>query len=73
MRNTDTCEEFEINLPYSELDKFLEDNVNIKQIFNKFPGYGDPIRLGVRKNDEGFKEVLGKVKENHKYSTIDVR
>ena len=25
MRNTDTCEEFEINLPYSELDKFLED------------------------------------------------
>lgn len=72
MRNTDTGEEFEINIPYIELEDYLKDNTNVKQIFNKFPGYGDPVRLGVRKHDSGFNEVLQKAKENHKYSTVNV-
>lgn len=25
------------------------------------PGVGDPVRLGVRRNDDGFREVLSKI------------
>lgn len=73
MRNTNTGEEFEVNIPYSELKNYLENNDNIVQVFNKFPGMVDPVRIGIRKHDSGFKEVLQKVKSNHKYSTVDVR
>jgi len=73
MRNTETGEEFEISLSMKEREEYLEENKHMKQIFNKFPAFIDPVKLGVRKHDAGFKEVLSKVKENHKYSTVDVK
>ena len=73
MRNIATGEDFEVNIPYSELKDYLESEDNIVQIFNKFPGMADPVRIGITKHDSGFKEVLEKVKSNHKYSTVDVR
>lgn len=71
MRNTETQEEFEVTMKYSELQEYLEANSHIQQIFNRFPAYGDPIRMGVRKPDDGFREVLQKGKHAHKRSTIN--
>lgn len=73
MKDTSTGEEFEVNIPYRELKDYLENNDNIVQVFNKFPGMVDSVRIGVRKHDSGFKEVLQKVKENHKHSNVDVK
>lgn len=70
--NTETQEQFELNIKYSELGTYLEDNPHLKQIFTKFPGTVDPVRIGVRKSDEGFKDALREVKSHHKHNTINV-
>jgi hypothetical protein len=71
MRNVETLEEFEVTLKYSELEQYLKDNTHIQQIFNKFPGTVDPVRLGVRKPDEGFRDALREVKNHHKKNSIN--
>lgn len=71
MRNNDTQEEFEVTLKYSELEQYLKDNPNIQQIFNRFPGTADPVRLGLRKPDDGFRDALRHVKANHKKNSIN--
>jgi hypothetical protein len=71
MRNDNTQEEFEVVLKYSELAGYLEDNYHITQIFNKFPGFGDPVRLGIRKPDDGFRDVLRNVRHHHKKDSIN--
>ncbi len=71
MRNNTTQEEFEVSLKYSELEQYLIDNTDIQQIFNKFPGFGDSIRLGVRKPDDGFRDVLKHIGGIHKKNDIN--
>lgn len=70
MRNNETLEEFEVTLKYSELEEYLKENPHIQQIFTKFPGMGDPVRLGLRRPDDGFRDVLKKAKI-HKHNTIN--
>jgi len=72
MRNTDTNEEFEVNFKYSDLSAYLLDNPNVKQIFTRFPGTVDPVNVGVRKTDEGFKDALREVRNAHRKNTINV-
>lgn len=47
----------------SELDQFKLDNPNLERCFtsDSAPAIGDPVRLGLRKPDAGFKEVLQKI------------
>lgn len=71
IRDNDTNEEFEVNMKYSELTEYLTDNPNFQQIFTKFPGVVDPVRIGMRKTDNSFRDVLSKAKSAHKHSTID--
>ena len=73
MRNNDTLEEFEVNLKYSDLEQYLQNNPNTQQIFNRFPATGDSVRLGIRKPDDGFRDALKEVKSAHKKNTIEVR
>lgn len=59
--NQTTGEEFELDMPYSELEKYLADNTEVRQTFRM--NLGDPIRMGVTKPPTDFsKYVLGKVK-----------
>jgi hypothetical protein len=71
MRNNETQEEFEITLKYSELEIYLKANPDIQQIFTKFPGTGDSVRLGIRKPDDNFRDVLKNVKHHHKKDSIN--
>lgn len=62
--DTDTHEEFELEMPYDELKGFLEANPNLNQTFRM--NLGDPIRMGVQKPPSDFsKYVLGRIKESH--------
>jgi hypothetical protein len=62
--DTETGEEFELEMPYEELKTFLENNTQLNQTFRM--NLGDPIRMGVTKPPSDFqKYVLGKVKEHH--------
>jgi hypothetical protein len=71
MRNNETQEEFEVNLKYIELEQYLIENPNINQIYTRFPATGDSIRLGLRKPDDGFRDVLKNVQHHHKKDNIN--
>jgi hypothetical protein len=69
--NTDTEEVFEVNMKFSELEDYFKQNPHCKQVFNKFPGLGDSVRLGIRKPDDGFRDALREVKNSHKRNSIN--
>lgn len=64
-RDTETNEEFERVLSMSERETYLEENPHIQQTFRKAPGIGDPVRLGLKKPDDGFRDVLREVRNHH--------
>lgn len=60
-RNKDTDEVFSKFMKIAEKDQYLADNPNIEQTYITAPATVDPVRIGVRKTDNGFKEVLQKI------------
>ena len=69
--NKDTEEVFEVNMKFAEVEQYLKDNTNLTQVFTKFPALGDPVRLGKRKPDDGFRDVLKTVSSHHKKNIIN--
>lgn len=69
--NTETNEEFDSSMSMAERESFLSENPHIKQIFKKFPGVVDPMRLGIRKPDDNFRDVLKNVRHHHKKDNIN--
>lgn len=68
--NTETEEVFTELMSISERDEFLTNNPHIKQNLAT-PGFADPVRLGVRKIDRSFNDVLLKAKSAHKGSNVN--
>lgn len=69
-KNIETNEVFERILSMSERETYLKENPHVKQIITVAPSIGDSVRLGIRKPDQGFREVLQKAKV-HKHNTIN--
>lgn len=61
-RNINTGEELEVFMKIAELDAFREANPHLQSIIGA-PMICDPVRVGARKMDSGFKEVLQKINE----------
>lgn len=53
------------------LDIFLTENPHIIQIFTRAPALVDCVRIGVKKVDNGFKDVLQKIHARTPGSTLD--
>ena len=70
-RNKETLEEFDKFMHISERDPYLEANPHLVQGINGAPLIGDPIRLGITKPPESFRDVLRAAKSKHKGSTIN--
>ena len=60
--NTKTKKQEIISMPMTELDLFKESNIHLEQQFT-VPNIADPTRLGIRKPDAGFRDVLRRVKK----------
>lgn len=60
--NTETGEEFEKLLSFSSREQYLLDNPHIKQQLTA-PNFGDSIRMGRVKPDEGFRDILRDMKK----------
>lgn len=60
--NTQTGEEFDLRMSIAEMLDYKEKFPHIQQVIGA-PKLVDPVRLGVRKADDGFKEVLQKIHE----------
>lgn len=59
-RNKDTGEVFDKLMSWDDRQAYLELNP-ILEIVMGSPAMGDSVRLGIRKNDDGFREVLSKI------------
>jgi hypothetical protein len=70
-KNKVTGEEFEKFMGISARDDFLKDNPDLEPQVAGVPLLGDPVLLGLKKPDAGFREVLQKIKSNHYKSTIN--
>jgi hypothetical protein len=62
-QNKTTNEIVEKTMRMSEREEWLKDNPEWQQIHLEAPCMGDSVRLGIKKNDQGFKEVLNKIHE----------
>ena len=72
-KNKETGEIKEIKLSLSEFDQFLVDHPELERYFgDQQLNIGDPVRLGLRKIDGGFKEVLQKIHEKTPGSKMNI-
>ena len=55
-------EEVIVSMPIAELDNFIAINPHLEQVVTA-PALADPTRLGMRKPDAGFRDVLKRVKK----------
>jgi hypothetical protein len=69
-QNTTTGEVVDKILKIAEREVWLKDNPDWQQIHTKAPAMGDPVRLGVKRIDNGFREVLQKIHERAPGSTL---
>jgi len=70
-KNKITEEVFEKSMKYEDKSSYLSENPDIIQVFDKFPGYADSGRLGMKKPNDGFRDVLKNIKSHHKHNTIN--
>lgn len=69
-RNKTTGEIFDRLMNWSARNSFLEENSNFEPVLMGAPSLGDPVRLGIRTTDNGFKEVLSKIGEKNYKSNL---
>ena len=70
-RHRETGEITEKFFSLSLREEYLKDNPHLESILLGAPSIGDPIRLGIRKPDNGFREVLAKAKEAHPRGNVN--
>ena len=61
-RNKETGEVFEKMMSISAKEEYLKENPHIESTLG-MPPVIDPVRLGIRTTDQGFKEVLQRIHE----------
>jgi len=68
-KNEETGEVTDKLMSIADMEQFDIDNPHMKKIIHA-PAIGDAMRLGVRKIDDGFNDILKTVKKNNPGSTI---
>lgn len=70
-RNKDTEEIFDKIMSWNSREEYLKENPNLEVIMGA-PAMGDVVRLGIKKPDQGFNEVLSKIHAaNYKSNLAD--
>jgi len=72
-RNAYTEEVCEVVMRISELDAFKLNHPELELVINGAPGLSDPVRLGLKKPSDGFRDVLKKIKNNNPGNNINIR
>ena len=63
-RNKETGEEFDEIMSIEKLDQYKADNPHLEQLLGT-PPIGDPVRLGMKKPDDTFRDILKQIKKNN--------
>lgn len=59
-RNKTTGEVFDKLMSWNDRQVYLDENPDLEVIMGS-PAMGDSVRLGIRRPDDGFREVLSKI------------
>lgn len=70
-RHRETGEITEVILSISGREEYLLANPHLEQVHLGAPSMGDPVRLGLKKPDSNFRDVLKNIKSKHRRSTIN--
>ena len=70
--NKQTKEIEEHNFLISHYDEFVKNNPHLERYHEpgQGPALGDPVRLGIRTIDNGFREVLSKIHNSQPKSNL---
>lgn len=68
-RHKETGETFDRLMNWTTRNEFLEQHPVYEQILGS-TALGDPVRLGIRKTDDGFKEVLSRIGQSNYKSNL---
>lgn len=71
--NSNSSRQYEVNLKWNELQTMLYINPHLEQIIVKAPSIGDSVRLGIRRTDDGFNDMLKSIKKRNYGSNIETR
>lgn len=63
-KDTTTGDEWTTFMSISEKEQYLEQNKHVHQLITPV-AFGDAIKMGVRKPDSGFRDVLKEIKKHH--------
>jgi len=70
-RDIETEEIYDKIMSWNSREEYLKDNPNLEVIMGA-PAMGDSVRLGIRRPDQGFNEVLSKIHAaNYKSNLAD--
>lgn len=69
--NTDNGELLELTMTISDRDEFVQTHPNMVQQINKM-NIGDPMRLGVTKPSEGWRDILRNIKSHHPRGDVNI-
>lgn len=50
-------------MSYAQLEKHLKKHPHLEQVITHAPALGDPIRMGQRKPEQGFRDLLKDIKK----------
>lgn len=64
-RNKVTDEHYEKLMSWSAREQYLADNPDVEATITGAPGIGDPVRMGMKKPDDSFRDVLREIKGKH--------
>jgi hypothetical protein len=70
-KNKETGEITTHVMKISELDEFKKNNSNLEVHITGAPGCSDPVRLGLVKPAEGFRDLLKQIKKNNIHSKFN--
>ena len=68
-RTINTGEVFDKMMKIADKEQFLLDNPDLESIIGA-PAMGDSVRLGIRRPDNGFREVLSKISDANYKSNL---
>jgi len=71
-RDKSTGETFTESMKISDRETYLSENPHIEQVLTAV-AFGDSVRLGVRKTDDSFNDILKYTKRRNPRSNIKTR
>lgn len=69
-RDKVTGEVTEKFMSISAREQYLVDNPQLEAMVSGAPGLSDPVRLGLRKPDAAFRDLVKNIKKNNIWSNI---